>query len=371
MQQYNDMTFPSFKFNYWLAPFSFLYGMGVRLRNHLFDWGLLKSEQYPVPVICIGNLCAGGAGKTPHIEYLMELLQGQFRTAVLSRGYKRKTKGFVLATKKSTSDDIGDEAFQTKKKFPQSLIAVDADRCEGIRLLLALPENERPEVILLDDAFQHRYVKPSLAIMLSDYHRMFYEDKLLPVGLLREPKTAVRRADIVIVTKCDRKMNPIDFRVITSNLHLQANQLPFFTTIQYKDLKPVFANNPRSLSKDGIKRDSDVLLFSGIASPDYFIEEVRSWSDKVTVVRFSDHHPFDKKDIAKLDSIFSKMTSAGKFIVVTEKDAARLINNPFVPKGWKHLLYYLPIEVVFKGKAAFDKVIIRHITDFKKNCIIH
>lgn len=371
MQQYNDMISPSFKFNYWFAPFSFLYGIGVRLRNQLFDWGILPSEQYSVPVICIGNLCAGGAGKTPHIEYLMGLLQGQFRTAVLSRGYKRKTKGFVLATQKSTSDDIGDEAFQTKKKFPQALVAVDANRCEGIRLLLALPEKERPDVILLDDAFQHRYVKPSLVVLLSDYHRMFYEDKLLPVGLLREPKTAIRRADIVIVTKCDRRMKPIDFRVMTSNLHLQANQLPFFTTIQYKDLKPVFANNPKCLSKGNIKKNNEVLLFSGIASPEYFIEEVKSWSDKVTVVRFRDHHPFDKKDMVKLDSIFSKMKSADKFIVVTEKDAARLVNNPFVPKGWKNSLYYLPIEVAFASKGAFDKAIIRHVTEFKKNCIIY
>lgn len=365
------MTAPSFKLNYWLSPFSFLYGMGVRLRNQFFDWGLLPSEQYPVPVICIGNLCVGGAGKTPHTEYLMQLLQGQFRTAVLSRGYKRKTKGFVLATQKNTSEDIGDEAFQTKKKFPQALVAVDANRREGIHQLLSLPENERPEVILLDDAFQHRYVKPSLTILLSEYHRMFYEDKLLPVGLLREPKMAVRRVDIVIVTKCDKKMKPIDFRVISSNLQLQANQLSFFTTIIYKDLKPVFENNTRCLSKAEVKKNDEILLFSGIASPKSFVEEVESWSDKVTVVRFTDHHPFSEKDIVRLNSIFNKMTSPDKFMVVTEKDAARLVDNPFIPKEWQQMLYYLPIGIAFNDEAAFNKAIIRHVASFKKNCILH
>jgi tetraacyldisaccharide 4'-kinase len=181
----------------------------------------------------------------------------------------------------------------------------------------------------------------------------------------------VRRADIVIVTKCDKRMKPIDFRVISSNLHLQANQLPFFTTIQYKDLKPVFTNNMRHLSKIDIEKNDEILLFSGIASPESFVEEVKSWSNKVTVVRFMDHHPFSRKDIAKLDSIFGRMTSPNKFMVVTEKDAARLVGNPFVPKEWQQTLYYLPVGIAFNDEASFDKAIIRHVASFKKNCILH
>ena len=159
-----------------LSPFSFLYGIGVRFRNQLFDWRLLSSESYPIPIICIGNLAVGGTGKTPHTEYIIRLLKDDYRIAVLSRGYKRKSSGFILANEQSTSHEIGDEPYQMKHKFPDILVAVDADRREGIGKLLALPEEQRPQVILLDDAYQHRYVVPSFSIVLTDYHRLFYND---------------------------------------------------------------------------------------------------------------------------------------------------------------------------------------------------
>lgn len=167
-----------------LAPFSFLYGIGVGLRNMLFDWNVLPSEHFPIPVICIGNLSVGGTGKTPHTEYLIRLLKTKYRVAVLSRGYKRRSSGFVLATATTSARDLGDEPYQMKHKFPDVQVAVDTDRRRGIRNLLRLPEEERPEIILLDDAFQHRYVSPSFSIVLTDVHRLFYEDRLLPVGLL-------------------------------------------------------------------------------------------------------------------------------------------------------------------------------------------
>lgn len=219
------------KINSYLAPLSFLYGIGVWLRNRLFDWGILHSEQYPVPVICIGNLSVGGTGKTPHTEYIVRLLKDKYRIAVLSRGYKRKTSGFILADSGSSSLEIGDEPFQMKNKFPDILVAVDADRRRGIQHLLSLPEKDKPEVILLDDAYQHRYVHPSLSIVLSDYHRLFYNDKLMPAGYLREPVSNINRTDIVVVTKCDKDMKPIDFRIIEENMKLRAHQLLFLPAL--------------------------------------------------------------------------------------------------------------------------------------------
>lgn len=359
--------------NNFLSPFSFFYGMGVRLRNQLFDWGFLPTEQYPIPVICIGNLTAGGTGKTPHTEYIIQILLQCYNVAVLSRGYKRKTSGYLLATSKNTSREIGDEPYQIKRKFPELLVAVDSDRRRGIRNLLALPEEKRPEVILLDDAFQHRYVTPSLTIVLTDYRRLFYYDKLLPVGRLREPITGIRRADVVIVTKCDDDLKPIEFRIIEENMKLLAHQQLFFTQIAYADIVPVFPEevaSPRQLCD--IKKDDDILLLAGIASPVHFIKEVERYSNKVISLIFPDHHAFRKQDIRKIKERFDKMDSSKKIILVTEKDAARLQNNPLVPIEWKQVLYYLPITINFsadKGKP-FDEMIKKHIVTIQRNSIL-
>ena len=180
-----------FVLNHYLTPISFLYEIGVRFRNKLFDWEILKSKQFAVPVICVGNLAVGGTGKTPHTEYLIRLLKSKYRIAVLSRGYKRKTSGFVLADAASTSRQIGDEPYQIKQKFPDIIVAVDASRRHGIEQLLALPESARPELILLDDAYQHRYVQPSFSVVLTDFNRLYYEDTLLPTGRLREPAPGI------------------------------------------------------------------------------------------------------------------------------------------------------------------------------------
>ena len=320
------------KLNSYLAPLSFLYGIGIWLRNRLFDWGILHSEQYSIPVICIGNLSVGGTGKTPHTEYIIRLLKDKYRIAVLSRGYKRKTSGFILADSESSSLEIGDEPFQMKNKFPDILVAVDANRRRGIQNLLSLPEKDRPEVILLDDAYQHRYVHPSLSIVLSDYHRLFYNDKLMPTGHLREPISNINRTDIVVVTKCDEDMKPIDFRIIEENMKLRAHQLLFFTSIVYGEVKPVFPSEARFLNHKNIGKEDDILLISGIAVPTPFIREAEKYSNKVLPVVFPDHHTFSKSDFKKLDVIFEKMTSPGKLILVTEKDAARLKNSPLSGK---------------------------------------
>lgn len=353
-----------------LSPLSFLYGLGVRFRNQLFDWKSLQSKSYPIPIICIGNLAVGGTGKTPHTEYIIRLLKDDYRIAVLSRGYKRKTSGFILANGQSTSWEIGDEPYQMKRKFPDILIAVDADRREGIDKLLALPKGVRPEVILLDDAFQHRYVSPSFSIVLTDYHRLFYNDKLLPAGRLREPISGIRRADMVIVTKCEEEMKPIEYRIIEENMKLLAHQSVHFTHIAYGDIEPVFEGHAKPLSRNEVKKEDKLLVLSGIASPDSFIKEAGKLSDKVTPLLFPDHHAFDKADIRRIKNVFDKMGSTGKYILTTEKDAARLIDNPHVPAEWKACLYYLPITIEFCLDKNFDDEIRKHITTFHKDNLL-
>lgn len=358
------------KTNPLLSPLSHLYGIGVRFRNQLFDWKLLSSESYPIPVICIGNLAVGGTGKTPHTEYIIRLLKDDYRIAVLSRGYKRKTSGFILANEQSTSLEIGDEPYQIKHKFPDILVAVDADRREGISKLLALPKEQRPEVVLLDDAFQHRYVTPSFSIVLTDYHRLFYNDKLLPAGRLREPANGIRRADMVIVTKCEEDMKPIEYRIIEENMKLLAHQSIHFTHIAYDELKPVFAGQAKAIRRKEIRKDDELLALAGIATPDGFIKEVRKFSDKVTPLIFPDHHAFDKSDIRRIKNVFDKIGSANKYILTTEKDAARLQDNPNIPEAWKARMYYLPITIEFCLDKNFDDEIRKHITTFHKDNLL-
>lgn len=357
--------------NSFLSPLSFLYGLGVKARNQLFDWGLLPSERYPIPIISIGNLAVGGTGKTPHTEYIIRLLKNEYKIAVLSRGYKRQSSGFLLANTTSTSREIGDEPFQMKNKFPDILVAVDANRRRGIRNLLALPDEQRPEVILLDDAFQHRYVIPSLSIVLTDYHRLFYSDKLMPVGLLREPIHGIRRADMVIVTKCKEDMKPIEYRIIEENMKLRAHQLLYFTHIVYDEIKPVFPAKSRNLTKDKIKKKDDILLVSGIASPGHFFKEVKKYSNRIQLINFPDHHDFNKRDFKRMKAIVDKMPSANKWILVTEKDAARLKDNPLVPDKWKDILYYLPITINFCVDKAFNETIKKHVVTVQRNRILY
>jgi len=228
------------KINHWLTPLSWLYGFIVWIRNLLFDTGMLKSRTFNVPVISVGNITVGGSGKTPHVEYMVTLLHKRVRTAVLSRGYKRKSKGFVIAKNNTKIQEIGDEPYQMHQKFPDIIVAVDANRCHGIETLLSLPDTKNVNVILLDDAFQHRYVKPGLNILLTDYHRIITDDVLLPAGRLREPVNGKDRADIVIVTKCPPEMKPMEYRVLQRNMNLFPYQHLFFTTIIYKSLSPVF-----------------------------------------------------------------------------------------------------------------------------------
>jgi tetraacyldisaccharide 4'-kinase len=358
-----------------LLPLAQLYGLGVAFRNKLFDWNILSSEEFPIPVISIGNLTVGGTGKTPHTEYLIRLLIKKYNVAVLSRGYKRKTKGFVLAGEKASAQNLGDEPFQMYRKFPESVVAVDGNRKRGIRNLLNLPEAKRPEIILLDDAFQHRYVKPSLSVLLTDSNRLFYNDRLLPAGRLREPAKNSSRADIVICTKCSEPVKPPDINRILQNMKLTSRQQLYFTSYQYKSLLPVFPESTfvKKESLERLKKETySFLLIAGIAHPSPLIKQLKNYTFNLQVLIYSDHYTFKAKDMVEITGVFNRIKNKNKMIITSEKDAVRLMDNAFVPECIKPFLYYWPIEVVFQGEQEqlFIQKIENHVRNFKRNRIL-
>lgn len=328
-----------------LTPASWLYGAVVGLRNWMFEQNILKSVQYDIPVIGVGNLTIGGTGKTPHVEYIVSHLMLDNKVAVLSRGYKRKTKGFILANAKSTPYDIGDEPYQIYHKFNgRVIVAVCENRRKGIEELIKLFPDLG--VIVLDDSFQHRWVKPKVNILLTDYSRPFYEDKLLPRGRLREGPIQVNRADMVIVTKCPDELKQIYYRIKSKDLDLMAYQKLFFSRYDYGGLKPVFADDaPYSISLAQLDSSDSVMLLTGIANPRYIVKYFRDYPFKVKVDHYPDHHDFSKKDIQNIEKKFKEMPGKRKIIVTTEKDAVRLMHNPYFPKEIKPFTFFLPIEV--------------------------
>lgn len=360
------------KINKWLYPVSLLYGMGVGVRNKLFDWGILRSKSFDVPTICVGNIAVGGTGKTPHTEYLIGLLQQEYRVAVLSRGYKRKTSGYVLADKESSMQQIGDEPYQIKKKFPEVTVAVDEKRVRGIERLSKLTD-PTIEVVLLDDAFQHRYVKAGMNIVLTDYHRLFCDDTLLPAGKLREKEKAKNRAQMVIVTKCPDTIKPIDFNIISKRLQLYPYQHLYFSSLQYGGLVPVFPESgAEKRALHSLAKNEAVLLVTGIASPEIMNEEILKHTAKVQLLTFRDHHNFKNKDIKLITAQFDKIAAEKKLIITTEKDATRLANHPAVSDELKKYIYALPIEtkILQQREESFRKTIIDYVRKNKRNSSI-
>ena len=340
-----------------LTPVSWIYGAVVGIRNWMFESNFLKSVEYDIPVIGVGNLTVGGTGKTPHVEYIVSHLLLDYKVAVLSRGYKRKTKGFVLANAKSTPSSIGDEPYQIYQKFHgKVIVAACENRRKGIEELLRLYPDL--EVIVLDDSFQHRWVKPRISILLTDYSRPFYKDKLLPLGRLRESRMQVNRADMVIMTKCPEDMPPIGFRIASKELDLMKFQKLFFSRYDYGRLSPVFADDaPYSISLVELTERDSVMLLTGIAHPRYFVRYFRSYRFRVKVDHYPDHHDFTKHDIQDIEKKFNAMPGERKIIVTTEKDAVRLMHNPYFPKELKPFTFYLPVNVrMVKGVDDHDLI---------------
>jgi tetraacyldisaccharide 4'-kinase len=329
-----------------LFPLAFLYWLITYIRNLLYDKGIFKSYSFDIPIIAVGNLSVGGTGKTPQIEYLIRLLSDKYKVAVLSRGYKRTTEGFILADDKATASSIGDEPFQFYSKFSNIQVAVDANRKKGIEKLVQL--QDKPDVILLDDAFQHRKVKAGFYILLTAYDDLFCNDFILPFGNLREPSSGKKRADMIIVTKCPKDLSELAQQKIREKLKVK--QQVFFTTIQYDDF--VFGNDSQLLFSE-IQSESKVLV-AGIAKPKLFFDFLKNEKDETLV--FPDHHHFSKQDC---EQIIAKAN--GRKIITTEKDFVRL--NGLLPK---HQLFYLPIKSFFLN-ANIDKTIEDYVGKSTRN----
>ena len=357
------------KIREWLMPLSWLYGFGVGIRNQMFEMGILKSRSFKVPVISVGNITVGGSGKTPHVEYLVKLLKDKVKVAVLSRGYKRKSRGYVLSDKDTPMAMIGDEPYQMKRKFADVYVAVDKDRCEGIDRLTGDEETKDTEVVLLDDAYQHRYVKPGVNILLVDYHRLIIYDKLLPAGRLREPKQEKNRANIVIVTKCPRDLKPMEYRVLTRSLNLYPYQKLFFTTLKYSNLMPMYQGESRKL--ESLKPEENVLLLTGIASPWQMMLDLQPYTKNITPISFPDHHQFRKKDIRRINETFEQMPEP-KLIITTEKDNARLFGMEGLSDEVRKSIYILPVEIEFMldQQEVFNEKIIGYVRKNSKNSIL-
>ena len=356
-----------------LRPLSWLYGLGVGFRNFLFEAGVLKSKSYATPVISVGNITVGGTGKTPHVEYLIRLLKDKTNLAVLSRGYKRKSRGFVLADNDTTMCDIGDEPFQMKQKFPNITVAVDKKRTRGISRLINGEAGKDIDVILLDDAFQHRYVTPGINILLVDYHRLIIYDELLPSGRLREGARSKDRADIVIVTKCPTNMKPMEFRVLTKAMALYPYQQLYFSTHEYEGLRPVFPelDNLESLENLQSLADMHILLLTGIASPEQMKLDLEPYAKAIQPLVFADHHQFKEKDIRLINETFSNLPSP-KCIITTEKDAVRLKTIEGLSDEVRQHLYVLPIriKIMLDQEETFNKHIIDYVRKNSRNSIL-
>ena len=333
------------------------------LRNSLFDLGIMEEREFPVPTICIGNISVGGTGKTPHTEYLIELLGRRYRTAVLSRGYGRKSKGYIKGTPSTPMEILGDEPFQIKNKFPHVAVAVCEKRADGIEKLLA--ENNSPEVILLDDAYQHRHVKAGMNILLIDSNRPIWQDCVLPFGRMRESLAGIKRADIVVITKCNGIT--AQQKAWCRNFIKGLKEISvFFSNMEYGMHYPLFKE---AAPLDDIAHCDEALLVTGIARPEPLKEEINKRGVKVEVLRFGDHHNFTTADIERIAERFNSMKGKRKAIITTEKDATRLIQRNDLPQCVRENIYAIPIQVVILDgeKDMFNQIIENYVTENSRN----
>ena len=356
---------------YFLIPLSWIYGIVIFFRNFLFNTQILQQREFNIPIISIGNITVGGTGKTPHVEYLISLLKNEYRIATLSRGYKRKTKGFMIAEITSTPEQIGDEPSQIKRKFPGIEVAVDSNRVNGIQKLMSSGKNIN--VIILDDAYQHRYVKPGLSLLLIDYSRPITEDSLLPFGRLREPASAKKRADIILVTKSPLNLKPIERRVFFKKLELLYFQNLYFTSVIREELKSVFPNYSSPAPEKFHELKPAILVIAGIANPHELKKFVLNFSTNITELYFPDHHDYSENDITQIQSIFSELPGKNKIIITTEKDSVRLLKFDTLPEEIKENMFFIPIKIIFQNddELSFNNQILKYVRGNKRNSILH
>lgn len=325
----------------------------------LYDNHILKSTFFEVHTICVGNLAVGGTGKTPTVDYLINLLKTDYKVATLSRGYKRKTTQFLIATETHTSKDIGDEPLLYKTKHPDITVAVDADRVNGVKKIL--DEENVPKIILLDDAFQHRAIKCELNIVVTDFSNLYINDMMMPSGYLREPQSGIYRADIVIVGKTPENFTAIEQRTLSKDFKLLAHQKIFFSWIKYGELQG-FSNPHDTVSTlDDLFRYR-IIVFTGIGNPSPLITYLKEYASDVTHVEFPDHHHYTLEDLSSIRNKLDNYEGGNKIIVTTEKDAMRLRGNDLEETANTLPLYTLPIEIDFKDKTQeFNQTIINYV----------
>jgi tetraacyldisaccharide 4'-kinase len=339
-----------------LWPFSLLYGTIMLVRNWLYHKGWLSSKRFAIPVVAVGNLTVGGTGKTPHVEYLLRLLNGYGR-AVLSRGYKRSTKGFVLADETATASLLGDEPYQYHRDFPDVTVAVCENRPLGVEKLLHV----RPElqVVVLDDAMQHRPVTPSLNIMLTDYNRLFYNDLVLPAGLLREPRSGTKRADVIIVSKCPQALAEADMQNVESRIrrYARSEARVFFSAFRYGE--PVPMGNAQEVKRS-------IVLLTGIANAQPLTDFLSQHYTVIRHIEYPDHYSYTLQDLAKLQDMLKKEHIEEVSIMTTRKDAAKLTDAALSEIVHQLPLFYIPIEVYFlKQEDVFNKLVRQHVASFE------
>ena len=345
-----------------LLPISLIYHIVLTIRHKLYDWHILKTTRFEKPVICVGNLNLGGTGKTPTVEYLINILHDNYRVATLSRGYGRKTKGFFQAESTSTVENLGDEPLQYFKKFPEIMVAVDEDRVDGVRKLIR--SRFYPEVILLDDAFQHRRIKAGFNLLLTEYQHLYCDDFLFPTGNLRDIKSAAKRADIIVVSKSPEELKEDEKRQIINKLKPKEHQKVFFSYVEYEPLKPL-NEAAKQLSVD----DTDsVLAFCGIANPKPFVEELKQHYKTVDFLHFADHHAYTENDVKTILKRYEDLDGKKKIIVTTEKDAARLTKSPYLCQFETAPLYDLPVSVRFLEEEKFNETILNYVRQNPHHC---
>ena len=332
---------------YILFPFAIIYDVVTRIRNFCFNVGVFKETTFQIPLLVVGNLSVGGTGKTPQIEYLIRLLKDSYKTSVLSRGYGRKTKGFLLVNNSHTTEEVGDEPLQYYKKFSNIDVAVDANRVEGISSLI---NNQSPEVVLLDDAFQHRKVKGSFYILLTKYNDLFTDDFLLPTGNLRESRSGAKRADVIVVTKCPEDLSQQAKQKLKNKLQ-KYNKQVFFTTISYDEK----TSGSQNISIDDLKK-YEVILVTGIANPKPMLSFLNQKEVNFKHLKFADHHHFSEKEIEMIKSEYEDLQSSKKIILTTEKDYVRLSSNITN-------ISFLGIKTafLFEQEQQFNKIVTAHI----------
>ncbi|MGQ1947293.1 tetraacyldisaccharide 4'-kinase [Geofilum sp. OHC36d9] len=348
-----------------LLPFSWLYALATTIRNRRFDSGKLPSQSYPLPIISVGNITVGGTGKTPLTEHLIRLLQSAYQVALLSRGYGRKTKGVKIADEKADYATIGDEPMQLKQKFPHLTVVVAEKRRDGIATLLN--HHTPPQIILMDDAFQHRYVKPGLSILVMDYHRPIWKDICLPAGNLREPASGMKRADHIVVSKCPPDLSVQAADNIKKKLNIQPQQQIFFTTIRYGEpQKLIKGKHKNSFSQLLSQTTNPITLLAGIGNPVPFFRMAEKYGKPINKIQFADHHDFTKQELHDIEKKISHLNQPKGLILTTEKDAVRLSASPYLSPQLADCIWYIPIKPTFllNGEQQFNEMILQFVEQY-------